>query len=329
MGAIDGVSVIITAFAAERTIARAVGSALAQAQVREVIVVDDCSPDATAHAAHQGDDGSGRLQVIVLDTNRGPSAARNVALAAGGAPLIAILDADDYYLPGRFAAMPDGEWDLIADNIAFVPDASEPPAIHHEGPARVRDLDFAEFVNRNISQRGRPRSELGFLKPVIRRAMLERLDLRYDENLRLGEDFILYATAMARGARFMLSEHCGYVAEVRARSLSGRHDTVDLAALATADSALGGELSRIGAPPAHRALLRRHLAALEQKVATRRFIDEKHRVGLLRATLAMARRPDQLVGATIEILDGIKNRRRAAPLPPIRMLFDQNEFGAG
>lgn len=326
MGAIDGVSVIITAYCAEGSVARAVRSALDQRGVREVIVIDDASPDSTAAAARGADDGSGRLRVIRLDRNAGPAAARNLGVAAGRAPFIAILDADDYLRPDRFAAMPDRDWDLIADDIAFVPEGSAPPTLTAPATGRLRALDFVEFVGRNISRRGAPRSELGFLKPVIRRAALDRLGLRYDESLRLGEDFILYATALARGARFMLTQHCGYVAEVRAGSLSGRHRTEDLAALVQADRQLRDELSRTGAPAARRAILRRHLAALEQKVATRRYLDDKRRVGLTRATLSLARRPDRLIGAAIELLDGIAQRRRSTPLPPVRMLFEATEF---
>lgn len=327
MAAIDGISVIITAFNAETTIERAVRSALREPHVQEVIVVDDCSSDATIAGAQQADDGSGRLRIIRLARNGGPSAARNAGIAAGAAPLIAILDADDYFLPGRFAAMPEGDWDLLADNIAFIPEGSSEPeiAVPLGGP-RQRLLGLDEFLDRNISRRGRLRSELGFLKPVIRRASLERLGLAYDENLRLGEDFILYATAIARGARFMLSEFCGYVAEVRPHSLSGRHRTADLAALARADRALAEELARIEAPSASRTMLRYHMEALDQKVATRRYIDEKHRVGLLRATIDMSRHPKHLIGAGIEILDGIVRRYRPTPQPPVRMLFAADDF---
>ena len=100
-------------------------SALDQQEVHDVIVVDDASTDETANSARSVDDGTGRLRVTRLEANGGPSVARNHAVALSGAPLIAILDADDFYLPGRFRpllAQPD--WDFIADNVAFVGEAA-------------------------------------------------------------------------------------------------------------------------------------------------------------------------------------------------------------
>ena len=107
------VAVIIAAMNASATIARAIISALADRNVREVIVVDDASSDDTAAVARAADDGSNRLTVLVQPANAGPAAARNRAIDASSSPLIAILDADDFLLPGRFDALLDEEgWDL-------------------------------------------------------------------------------------------------------------------------------------------------------------------------------------------------------------------------
>ncbi len=207
-----------------------------------------------------------------------------------------------------------------------MPDGGDVPPLAALPPGRRR-LTLAEFVDRNIPRRSRPRAELGFLKPVMRRASLERLNLRYDETLRLGEDFILYATALARGARFDLSARCGYVAVVREGSLSGRHRTGDLDALGRAGAALAEELDRQGAPAAERRLLARHLAGVRQKAATRAFVDRKHAVGLARATGELLTDPVTLARATLEIVDGRLRRRRPAPAPPLRLLFRPDEFG--
>jgi hypothetical protein len=44
--------------------------------------------------------------------------------------------------------------------------------------------------------------KFGFLQPVIRRDFLERHRIRYAEEVRAGEDWLLYATCIAHGARF-------------------------------------------------------------------------------------------------------------------------------
>src|SRR5271166_3642237 len=73
------VDVIVAAWNCENTIGRAVASALAQIEVRMVIVVDDASADKTADRAYAAGDGSARLTVLRSSTNLGPAAARNKA----------------------------------------------------------------------------------------------------------------------------------------------------------------------------------------------------------------------------------------------------------
>ena len=99
------VDVIIAAWNCENTIGRAVASALAQMEVRMVFVVDDASADKTADRAYAAGDGSPRLTVLRSSENVGPAAARNKALALCTAPWVAVLDGDDYFLPGRFSRM--------------------------------------------------------------------------------------------------------------------------------------------------------------------------------------------------------------------------------
>ncbi|WCT71885.1 glycosyltransferase [Sphingomonas naphthae] len=261
------VCVVIAAMNAAATIGRAVASALAERRVAEVLVVDDGSIDETPAAARFVDDGSGRLRVIELPVNGGPSAARNRAFAESRAPYLAILDADDFILPGRFdRLMAIAGWDLIADDIVFVREdvaGDFDPAGVRRGSGVVEVLDLAGFVRRNIPAGPVQRGELGFIKPVMRRAFLEQAGLAYDETLRLAEDYALYVRALAAGASFLLTHSCGYVAIERAGSLSGRHGTADLAALVAEDEALarlpGLDREARGALAAHRLHTQRKL----------------------------------------------------------------------
>jgi glycosyltransferase involved in cell wall biosynthesis len=66
----------------------------------EVVVTDDASSDATADiAAAFGD----RVTVVRSETNIGPAAARNLALAHVHGELVALLDADDLWEPAFLA----------------------------------------------------------------------------------------------------------------------------------------------------------------------------------------------------------------------------------
>ena len=287
----EKVCVIIAAKNAEKTIGRAVRSALAEPEVDEVVVVDDGSDDRTLAAAADADDTTRRLDIIRFRTNRGPSAARNHAIAVSRAPLISILDADDFFFPGRFQRMlacPD--WDFIADNIAFMPEA-DPFRRPDDFAPRPRRLGLANFVLGNISRRGAPRGELGFLKPVMRRAFLDAHGLRYREDMRLGEDYELYVRALLAGAHYTVIESCGYGAVVRADSLSGQHRTKDLEALHQAERSI---LAAGNVPSEAKNAMRRHCRQIGRRHALRHFLDRKREGGAGAALAYAAENPSAM-----------------------------------
>src|SRR5258708_25753092 len=63
-----------------------------------VVVVDDGPSDATGHIATSWQDRL-PIQVVSHATNQGLASARRSAIAACSEPLLAILDADDVWLP--------------------------------------------------------------------------------------------------------------------------------------------------------------------------------------------------------------------------------------
>jgi succinoglycan biosynthesis protein ExoU len=262
-----------------------------QPETAEVLVMDDLSSDRTADAARSADDGSGRLKVLTLEQNGGPSAARNKAIEIATGEYIAILDADDHLMPGRFTAMfTQGSWDIIADDIYFTSDLENNP--EHSGPVRARDLDLVAFIEGNMPQGNTKRGELGFLKPIIRRDVLAQGGHRYPENMKLGEDFALYTQLLLKGARFKLISNCGYKALVRANSLSGRHSAHDLMQLYLYDVSLSRDLRL---KPSEKIVLARHCRFLKGKARHREFLDMKREQGLLKAVVSQARDPDGLL----------------------------------
>jgi succinoglycan biosynthesis protein ExoU len=307
------VDVIVAAFDCAGTIERAVRSALAEPEVRRVFVVDDASRDDSTARMTALAERDARVVVHRLPVNQGPSAARNVALDLGAAPWIAPLDADDYFRPGRIAALlaaADG-FDFVADDIIQIAPESTGVASGRSliGRAYSRRLDFAAFVAGNASGRGR-RRELGFLKPLIRRAFLDRHRLRYADELRLGEDYALYAQALALGARFIVLPACGYVAVVRPNSLSGLHSRSDLERLRDFDSQLAAAFNL---RPADRRALRRHTLSLEARVRWLAVIDG-FKARSPRAFCSPFAGPPQIVGFLMRELfaEGVRRAVRLA-----------------
>lgn len=259
----QSVTVVIAAWRAAATIGRAVASALAQPEAAEVVVVDDASGDdgATLAAARAADDGSGRLILIQQPANAGPAAARNAALKASKAGWIAVLDSDDFMEPGRLAklmALSEKGYDLIADDLLQTPEGQPVSAgkpLWFRDDQTPIDVSLGFFIDSNITKASRLRRELGFLKPLMRRAFLERHGLVYDETMRLGEDYDLYARALSLGARMRLIPWTGYVSVMRGNSLSLNHGRKDLAALEASDTRLlaAGALS-----PADAKLVEKH-----------------------------------------------------------------------
>lgn len=91
------VSVIVPAFNAATTIKQTLQSVLAQTyEDWEVIVGDDRSTDETVNLARSV---SPRITVVTTGVNGGPAAARNLAIEHATGELLALLDADDRWLP--------------------------------------------------------------------------------------------------------------------------------------------------------------------------------------------------------------------------------------
>lgn len=100
----SGIVVIIPAYNAAAVLHTTMASVAAQTVApEEVVVVDDGSDDCTAEVAAEW---SARLPLLVIrQTNAGPAAARRRAVAESSAPTLALLDADDFWLPDHLATL--------------------------------------------------------------------------------------------------------------------------------------------------------------------------------------------------------------------------------
>lgn len=100
------ISVVIPAYNAAPYIEKAVLSALQFSEVKEVIIVEDCSTDNTLQECIKLEKQHPRVHLYRHEDrkNHGDSVTRNLGIEKANCDFIAFLDADDYYLPNRFDA---------------------------------------------------------------------------------------------------------------------------------------------------------------------------------------------------------------------------------
>lgn len=98
------VSVIIPVYNAAVYVTHAVESALLQPETAEVLLIEDGSPDNALEVCEELASKNEKVRLLRHPNgeNRGAGASRNLGLRSAGEEYIAFLDADDYYLPGRF-----------------------------------------------------------------------------------------------------------------------------------------------------------------------------------------------------------------------------------
>jgi succinoglycan biosynthesis protein ExoO len=210
-------SVIIPAYNVSGIIGRALRSAAAQTlPPLEIIVIDDCSTDNTVEIVKALAREIPSLHLLSTPANSGPSAARNVGLRAAKGDWIALLDSDDAWRPGRLKRLSEvtsaTSADLVADNLVMwdaVADVQVKPAYYDlDEPYRqitLLDLfradDNFNFKNKTFS----------LMKPIMRRKFLTDHVIVYNEQMKIGEDFALYAESLFNGAKIILITEPHYI----------------------------------------------------------------------------------------------------------------------
>lgn len=190
------VSVIIPAYNVSAFIADAVRSALEQTvQDHEVIVVNDGSRD-TAELETALGPFRNRITYLVQE-NRGPSATRNLGIRSARGQYIAMLDADDMWLPyyledqlGRAAADPAA--DVLYGDAEIFGDVPQAGRRFMEFSPSDGEVTFESLVTQRCNV---------MISALVRRSMLERVGM-FDESLRSSEDFELWLRVAHAGGRF-------------------------------------------------------------------------------------------------------------------------------
>jgi succinoglycan biosynthesis protein ExoO len=211
------VSVITANFDGAAHLPAAIGSVLNQTLgALELIIVDDASSDDSAVIAAAAAEKDSRVRLLVQDRNAGPGAARNRAIAAARGRFVAILDSDDLMAPDRLhrlvARAEADDADMVADNLLAFDDGADvqsgQPFLDPKWFVEPRWISLAEVIGSSRMYARRP--GLGYLKPLIRTASLKASGVRYDERLRIGEDYDFLLRLLAKGRRLRLEPDAGY-----------------------------------------------------------------------------------------------------------------------
>jgi hypothetical protein len=250
-GRVPLVAVIIPAFRADDSLGAALRSLIDQSFAAwEAVVVSDDGRDAQDLVARTG---VCDPRIITAGTGRvgaGPSAARNVGLAATTAPLVAPLDADDRFRADRLARLvPLALARGAADNVAVVRDADDAPLGRlFAAEAMPAELDGLGFLATSVP-----------MFPVFRR---DRCGGGWDEGLRFAEDLAFNLKLLDRLGAIPIDPEPLYQYRVRPGSLTASPDSA--AAAERAYTSLLGQLARDGlglADAALRACCRERLEA--------------------------------------------------------------------
>ena len=205
------VSVIIPAYNTEKYIAKAIQSALDQTEKNiEVIVIDDASTDQTINVVQGFSDS--RIKLFKNESNQGVSYSRNRAIHEAKGEWVIPLDADDWYAPERIEKLlqiaEERNADLVADNLYFVSDETDQPtatlfSVDRDRFSQIQQIDATTFIKLNM-QPAQYSPHLGLTKPLIKREFLTRNGIEYNQDLQVGEDFLLYMTCLLKGAKFIV-----------------------------------------------------------------------------------------------------------------------------
>jgi succinoglycan biosynthesis protein ExoO len=127
---------------------------------------------------------------------------------------------------------------------------------------------------------------------MIRRDAIMRADLRYNEDLKIGEDDELVIRALVSGLRYAVCDYSGYRYRKHEESISHRLSLDHLERMLAAEDSIALLLPEtVRRTPAYRG----RQAALRRAAAFTRSIEALKRKAPFAAALEIARRPDALM----------------------------------
>lgn len=194
------ISVIIPVYNAELLLEKAVLSALQFDEVKEVLLIEDHSPDNSLEVCKKLEQEHSRVKLFQHPDkgNHGAGATRNLGLEKASQEFIAFLDADDYYCKNRF----DAERELFKNpKIEGVFGAFGTDFITEKGKEKF-EAKFRDNLLNTVNYQAEGMDVfMGFygdgkylgaffslIALTVRKSALDREKLRFNVNLRVHQD---------------------------------------------------------------------------------------------------------------------------------------------
>jgi succinoglycan biosynthesis protein ExoO len=289
------VSVIMPAYNTEQWIEGALRSVLDQTMTDlEVIVVDDGSTDRTGDRVEALAASDSRIRLIRSERNRGPSAARNLALDAARGEWVALLDSDDRFRPDRLevmiAAADAAGAEIVADNLVRVSEQGEQVGLTWPEIDEPVSIDAEQFALRNLWGARNPFG-LAYAQPLFRRRLISETGIRFRADIHLLEDYHFILALLRQGPMLILPVTM-YYCTIRTNSLS-RSPFREQDLMPVVDA--GRELIAAAHTPGLRAALMLQQRSVELRLTRVRCIAAIRQLRLIEALAALSRQPQALM----------------------------------
>lgn len=215
------VSVVIPCYNSERTIARAVSSALSQTVTDiEVIVVDDGSTDGSLSALDgisRSNAAAGRLFVF-SQANAGPAAARNAGIARSRGEYVCFLDSDDRWEPTKI----EEQLRCLSESRCALLGLRSPDAHNPQGSWNRAGFPRIMFRNPFMTS-----------SVIVDRRLIPAGSLEFPEHKKYSEDYLLWMRIAAVAPCGVLHSRAAVHEFGVVGSLSGRLWRMEIGELGT------------------------------------------------------------------------------------------------
>ncbi len=185
------ISVIMPVYNCETYLEAAVQSVLSQSEDLELIAVEDCSDDGSrAILRRLADEYPQKIHAVFNERNLGVAAVRNIALDRATGDFLAFCDSDDIVPPNAYRALLDavGDCDVAIGAFDDVTDDGSGTPIQEPRPIapEAKQSAFLSLF-----------SVCCLWTKLIRTEFVRRHRLRFDTEMRIGEDVVFLAQVAA------------------------------------------------------------------------------------------------------------------------------------